>query len=139
MNLVNKIIFDTLLISSEIFNNAYLLFINNYRKVFAFGQNFAQIANMFAIHFAAKLLRFCSDFARECFLLQILPWCSHLAILFVVIFAAKLLRLCSKVAICERCLTFKYLEFILISRVWKIKKNSVSKQMKPDKVGFETN
>ena len=22
---------------------------------------------MFAIHFAAKLLRFCSDFARECF------------------------------------------------------------------------
>ena len=51
---------------------------------------------MFAIHFAAKLLRFCSDFASECFLLQILPWCSHLAILFVVIllqsccdFAAK--------------------------------------------------
>ena len=33
----------------------------------AFGQNFAHIANMFAIHFAAKLLRFCSDFARECF------------------------------------------------------------------------
>ena len=57
---------------------------------------------MFAIHFAAKLLRFCSDFARECFLLQILPWYSHLAILFVVIFAANLLRLCSKVAICER-------------------------------------
>ena len=59
---------------------------------------------MFAIHFAAKLLRSCSDFARECFLLQILPWCSHLAILFVVIFAAKLLRFCSKVAICERSL-----------------------------------
>ena len=58
---------------------------------------------MFAIHFTAKLLRFCSDFPRECFL-QILPWCSHLAILFVVIFAAKLLRLCSKVAICERSL-----------------------------------
>ena len=60
---------------------------------------------MFAIHFAAKLLRFCSDFARECFLLQILPWCSHLAIFFVVIFAAKLLRFCSKVAICERSFT----------------------------------
>ena len=59
---------------------------------------------MFSIHFAAKLLRFCSDFPRECFLLQILPWCSHLAIFFVVIFAAKLLRLCSKFAICERSL-----------------------------------
>ena len=90
------------------------MFINNYRKVFAFGHHFAHIANMFAIHFAAKLLRFCSDFARECFLLQILPWCSHLAILFVVIFAAKLLRLCSKVAICERSL----IDIILLHNIF---------------------
>ena len=59
---------------------------------------------MFAIHFAAKLLRFCSDFASEYFC------AANFAVVFTPgdfvrrDFAAKLLRFCSKIAICERSL-----------------------------------
>ena len=53
---------------------------------------------MFAIHFAAKLLRFCSDFARECF------FAANFAVVFTP--GDFVRRNFCKIAICERCFTY---------------------------------